>query len=113
MKQVYYSILELESLLQRHIIRGDRSDGIPNIHSADNCFVKKIRQTPITKKIETMICNSPDKYCDDNNITANYERNKLLIDFDMIPNTLYEQIVEKYKLIRKPHLLTTKKICLM
>ena len=36
--------------LKEHIIKGDRSDGIPNVLSDDNTFVDKIRQKPLTKK---------------------------------------------------------------
>ena len=36
--------------IREHILRGDRSDGVPNILSDDNVFVEGRRQTPLSKK---------------------------------------------------------------
>ena len=43
--------IEPKEFLQEHILRGDKSDGIPNVLSNDNCIVDGIRQVPLTKKI--------------------------------------------------------------
>jgi hypothetical protein len=110
MKRVYYDITTLDLMLQQHIIRGDRSDGIPNIHSSDDCLVNKVRQTPITSKIENRILNSPQKYCEENNLLENYKRNKLLIDFDSIPDDIRQKIIDKYIESRKPNLLFKKHV---
>jgi 5'-3' exonuclease len=37
--------------LKEKIIRGDKGDGIPNIYSPSDCFVRDLRQKPITKGI--------------------------------------------------------------
>ena len=37
--------------LQEHILKGDKSDGIPNILSNDDCLDAGIRQTPLRKSI--------------------------------------------------------------
>ena len=36
--------------IREHILKGDRSDGIPNILSDDNVFIENRRQTPLSKK---------------------------------------------------------------
>ena len=40
-----------EEYLREHILRGDKSDGIPNVLSDDDCIVSGIRQVPMTKKL--------------------------------------------------------------
>ena len=37
--------------LKEKIIRGDKGDGIPNMFSPSDCFVRDLRQKPITKVI--------------------------------------------------------------
>ena len=36
--------------LMELILKGDQSDGVPNVLSPDHCFVEGIRQTPLRKK---------------------------------------------------------------
>ena len=36
--------------IKEHIMKGDRSDGIPNFLSSDNTFVDELRQKPLAKK---------------------------------------------------------------
>ena len=36
--------------IKEHILKGDRSDGIPNVLSDDNVFIEGRRQRPLTKK---------------------------------------------------------------
>ena len=93
------SPIDALSYLKEHVIRGDRSDGIPNILSDDNCLMDKVRQKPITKKFiakwmnETKfaICEKSEQ------MLYNYNRNEQLIDFVHIPNTLIKDIVNAYK----------------
>jgi 5'-3' exonuclease len=83
------------NFLHEQIIKGDRSDGVPNILSADDVFVTGTKQRPINKKrLEEWanISNIPlgsetKKY---------YERNKQLIDLDEIPSLIYNDIKSKY-----------------
>jgi hypothetical protein len=107
-KTIFYDQKQLHELLLLHIAKGDRSDGIPNIHSADNTFADKIRQTPITKKIVSKFNLDPEQYCQDCGIIDNYRRNKLLIDFSMIPLEIEQTILEEYKKTKKPKLLKSK-----
>tara|TARA_R110002074_G_scaffold145564_3_gene294535 strand:- start:5397 stop:6239 length:843 start_codon:yes stop_codon:yes gene_type:complete len=80
--------------LFEHICRGDKGDGIPNILSADNCFVDEIRQTPLRQNlIDTWIDDAeimPDE------IKRNFQRNTKLIDLNEIPEDIYNNIVNTY-----------------
>ena len=43
-------------ILKSYVLKGDRSDGVPNFLSPDNTFVDELRQRPISKrKLETWI----------------------------------------------------------
>jgi 5'-3' exonuclease len=81
--------------LQEHILRGDKSDGVPNILSADNCLDEGIRQTPLRKpvveKYLRITIQKDDKYY------RNYLRNQTLIDLEMIPNDVRESIRQEFK----------------
>tara|TARA_R110001592_G_scaffold13346_4_gene61458 strand:+ start:285 stop:1130 length:846 start_codon:yes stop_codon:yes gene_type:complete len=81
--------------LHEQVIKGDRSDGVPNILSADDVFVTGTKQRPINKK-------RLEEWADIENIPLGsetkkyYERNKKLIDLDEIPDLIYNDIKEKY-----------------
>jgi len=81
--------------LQEHILRGDRSDGIPNVLSADDVFVKGVKQKPLTKKklaewFETdYVPLGPET-------KKNYYRNKTLIDLTEIPENIKTNILDMY-----------------
>ena len=83
--------------LQEHILKGDTSDGIPNVLSPDNTFTDGLRQTPLTKKkivsiLETFPFSSlPDK------IKRNHQRNKKLIDLAFTPPELSDEILKTYR----------------
>lgn len=90
--------------LLEHIFKGDAGDGIPNVLSASDSYVNKIRQKPITSKriaawsgfhgepsadfVE--LCNSNPA------VKLNYERNQKLIDLSFVPDDLSEQIMNEY-----------------
>ena len=88
--------------LHEQIIKGDRSDGIPNILSDDNVFVAGIKQQPIHKKrLEewSKLDNIPL-----GSITRlNYQRNKKLIDLEEIPIQLQENIINRYRTYKVPN----------
>ena len=49
--------------LKEKIIRGDKGDGIPNIFSPGDCFVRELRQKPITKtSLEKLLQEDFNKY---------------------------------------------------
>lgn len=84
--------------LQEHIIKGDKSDGIPNFLSDDDTFVVNKRQKPISKKnLERWVNQDPLDFCKTAEEKSNYMRNKKLIDMESVPKTLAIEIVGYYK----------------
>ena len=83
-----------DRFLKEHILTGDKSDGIPNILSNDNCFAEGIRQTPLRKGVKDsylrMSIQNDDKYY------RNYLRNQTLIDLEFIPQEIEDTILEEY-----------------
>jgi len=83
-----------QSFLKEHILRGDKSDGIPNILSNDDVFDLGIRQTPLRKPILNsymrMTIEKDDKYY------RNYLRNQTLIDLEFIPEDIENKILQEY-----------------
>lgn len=84
--------------LFNHIMRGDSSDGIPNVLSADDTFISEKNQTPLRqKKIDEWLENS-DNLRDvmDEDTYRNYQRNKKLIDLTDIPEEIQESIINNF-----------------
>jgi hypothetical protein len=74
-------------------IKGDSGDGVPNALSPDDWFVNgEGRAKPITKKVidrfKSGDINEQEK--------RNFERNKVLVDFDCIPIDIQQEIIELY-----------------
>ena len=83
--------------LKEKIIRGDKGDGIPNIFSPGDCFVRDLRQKPITQKILDKYLNeSPDKWNDESALTG-FSRNETLIDLKFIPSDIKTKIINTYE----------------
>ena len=83
-----------DDYLKEHVLKGDTSDGVPNVLSPDNSFVDGIRQKPLSKKkIAAMIDgNFPNE-----EVKRNFQRNKTLIDLGCIPDELRTEILDKFK----------------
>ena len=82
--------------IKEHILKGDTSDGVPNVLSPDNTFVDGIRQRPLgRKKIENWL----DMHIDDlpDEVKRNYQRNAKLINLDNVPEELEMEIMKTYK----------------
>jgi hypothetical protein len=78
--------------LREHILKGDRGDGVPNILSNDSCIIMGERQKPLSaKKMEAWIDLLPEDFCD-TTMLRNFYRNKQMVDLDMIPKEITEQI---------------------
>ena len=79
-------------------IKGDRKDGIPNIFSKINHFVKtpEIRQKSVTKGFLSEIMNRPVETKLSKQELGRYKQNEILIDFDFVPKKLRETIITKY-----------------
>jgi len=86
-----------DKFLKEHILKGDRSDGIPNFLSSDDCFVTESRQKPVTeKKLNSWMDQEPEEFCDEN-MLRNYRRNEMLIDLSKIPQEFKQKILDTYK----------------
>jgi len=82
--------------LQEHIIKGDRSDGIPNILTCDDAIVTGKPQKKMSReKISTLASMNPEKFTNYIRL-RNWKRNAELIDFDMIPEEVEVRIFETY-----------------
>ena len=83
-----------EEYLKDHILKGDASDGIPNVLSPDHTFKDKLRQRPLgKKKIESFKENGlPTE-----EIKRNYQRNEKLIKLSLSPDDLYITILKEYQ----------------
>ncbi len=86
--------------LHEKIIRGDVGDGVPNLLSDDNVFVDEgRRQRPITaKKVDAWYDVEPDLYCD-SEMLRNYNRNKQLVDFTEMPDSIRINITKQFETV--------------
>jgi 5'-3' exonuclease len=91
-KNVMIRELNPQNFVLRHILKGDRGDGVPNVLSDDNCLVEGVRQKKVTEKfIGDFSLNSQSEL-----IKRNFTRNEMLIDLSKIPMNLMEKIYEVY-----------------
>tara|TARA_R110000824_G_scaffold49838_10_gene139669 strand:+ start:8337 stop:9185 length:849 start_codon:yes stop_codon:yes gene_type:complete len=82
--------------LKEQILRGDRGDGIPNFLSADDVFVRGVRQKSISKKkLERWMGSEPETFCNEDMLRG-YQRNRQLIDLEYIPEDLENEIIQEY-----------------
>ena len=78
--------------IKEHILKGDTSDGVPNVLSPDNTFVDGIRQRPLgRKKIENWLDIDIDDLQEE--VKRNYQRNDKLINLDNVPEELEKEIM--------------------
>ena len=86
--------------LKEHILKGDTSDGVPNILSPDNTFVDGLRQRPLSrKKIQSWLLGGGSDWNDE--VKRNFQRNMTLIDLTKTPEELKNQIRLEYN--NAPH----------
>jgi 5'-3' exonuclease len=81
--------------IQEHILKGDRSDGIPNVLSDDNVFIEGRRHKPLSRKkidswLEEVFMTMTEEE------EKNYNRNKKLIDLTCIPLELEDKINNEF-----------------
>lgn len=83
-----------------HIVKGDSSDGIPNILSDDDVFLQKDkRQKPIsTKKLDEWrhFGDGTGLFCESVEQLEKFNRNQKLIDMRFIPKEIEENIIDAY-----------------
>ena len=93
--------------LFEHVVRGDASDGVPNILSPDDIFLQETgRQSPISKKkYDAWLATWQDSgttnrdiksIAQDDQMLARINRNSILIDFDNIPEQLNTEVLNQY-----------------
>jgi len=94
--------------IKEHILKGDRSDGIPNVLSDDNVFVEGRRQKPLTKKkieswFDRMELTLEDSPTFTEEEQKNYDRNRKLIDLSLIPPELEAKIYNEFTEVKVAH----------
>ena len=83
--------------LDEHILRGDTSDGVPNVLSPDNTFVDGLRQRPLAKKkIQSWVEHNIEDVLPNDEVKRNYQRNKKLIDLTEVPQELFMEITQTW-----------------
>ena len=83
--------------LKEKIIRGDKGDGIPNVFSPSDCFVRELRQKPITQKIIEKYLSEHYGEWEDEAAKVGFSRNQTLIDLRLIPGDIKEKIINTYE----------------
>ena len=82
--------------LKAKIIGGDRGDGIPNILSPGDTFVREIRQKVMTEaRLTTFMSANYGEY-EDETARIGYSRNQTLIDLRNIPGEIKNSIIDTY-----------------
>lgn len=92
------SVKGLQEFTRSHITKaGD--DGIPNCLSADDVFVTepKTRQTTVSAKRLAEFVESGRDACKNDTERRGWDRNRLLIDLDNVPEIVANDIIEAYK----------------
>ena len=93
--------------LREHIIKGDRSDGVPNVLSPDDTFTESKRQKPIRKTMLITLTEAMEKWepkdlfqlakCNRDTWVRNWQRNETLINLDKIPDEIRDNILREFK----------------
>jgi len=83
--------------LKEKIIRGDKGDGIPNVFSPSDCFVRDLRQKPITQKVIEKYITEDYGHWEDENARVGFSRNQTLIDLRNIPGDIKRKIINTYE----------------
>jgi len=79
-----------------HVLKGDKSDGIPNCLSPDETFVKGLRQRAISKKnFSLWLDKAPEDFCTAEQMQY-YNRNSTLIDFKYIPKEIEDKVIDAF-----------------
>lgn len=82
--------------LKQKIITGDAGDGIPNIMSPGDTFVRGVRQKVLTEnRMTTFMSKSHEEY-EDETAKIGYSRNETLIDLRLIPSEIKNSIIDTY-----------------
>ena len=87
--------------LDEHILKGDTSDGIPNVLSPDNTFVDGLRQKPLGKKKIAEwtgeVLMPVEMAIPDGEVKRNFQRNQQLIDLSKAPEEIFMSCLRAYQ----------------
>ena len=83
-----------DTYIKTHILKGDSSDGVPNVLSPDHTFVEGLRQRPLSKKKIEALIKSETGMSDE--VKRNYQRNHKLINLDNTPEDLQKSILDTF-----------------
>ena len=87
--------------LEEHILKGDSSDGVPNVLSPDNTFVDGLRQKPLSKKKIAEwtgeILVPVEMAIPDGEVKRNFQRNQQLIDLSKTPKEIFLACLKEYQ----------------
>ena len=87
--------------LKEHILKGDTSDGIPNVLSPDHTFVEGLRQKPLGKKKIAQwtgdVLVPVEMALPNDEVKRNFQRNEQLIDLSKSPSEIYMACLNAYK----------------
>ena len=82
--------------LKEKIISGDSGDGIPNILSPGDTFVRGVRQKVMTEgRMTNFMTNNFEDY-EDETSRIGYARNQTLIDLNNTPEDIKKSIIDTY-----------------
>lgn len=82
--------------LKQKIITGDSGDGIPNILSPSDTFVRGVRQKVMTEGRMTTFLSSEYGDYEDETARIGFSRNQTLIDLRLIPADIKNSIIDTY-----------------
>ena len=95
-KYVTASKQEIMDFTIEHIVKGDTGDGIPNLLSADDVFVKGERQKTVSSKRLQEFIENGKTACRNDEERRNWDRNARLVAFDNIPEDVKKDITDAY-----------------
>jgi len=97
-KKIVKKELTPEEYKMQHIIKGDRGDGIPNVFSPPDAFIKGIRQKPVrSKDLKRWVKMTPEQFCEDSGVSMErFMLNKKIIDLDEIPEYIVKNTLNKF-----------------
>ena len=96
-KKMIKPTTSLKEFVVAHICQGDSGDGIPNICSPSDSLFNKVRQKSFrTARLPDFLERGIDACLDDVE-RERYKLNEQMIDFEFIPEGIYNNIVTEYE----------------
>ena len=93
--------IDPQQYLDEHILKGDSSDGVPNVLSPDNTFVDGLRQKPLGKKKIAEwtgeILMPVEMAIPQGEVKRNFQRNQQLIDLSKAPEEIFMSCLRAYQ----------------